>query len=36
VQQFGTPAEVLARVAPKPLKPTAAAVPAQVVQRKEG
>jgi PrtD family type I secretion system ABC transporter len=36
VQQFGTPAEVLARVAPKPLKPTAAAAPAQVVQRKEG
>ena len=36
VQQFGTPAEVLARVAPKPLKPNAAAAPAQVVQRKEG
>ena len=33
VHLFGTPAEVLAQVAPKPLKPVAAPVPAHAVQR---
>ncbi len=36
VQHFGTPAEVLAHVAPKSLKPAPGPVATPVVQRKEG